>query len=64
MCDTFCSGPGQMLVPLERYLTSPETDETVLNACRTALARGAVTAARNPALHRIATALASRPTQP
>ena len=46
-----------MLLPLELYLKSEETDETVLKAYRTALLRGAVTAARNPALHQIATAL-------
>ncbi|KAF0313881.1 RNA polymerase II-associated protein 1 [Amphibalanus amphitrite] len=49
--------PEQMLIPLELYLSSVETDAAVLKAYRTALQRGTVTAARNPALHRIATAL-------
>ena len=46
----------QMLVPLEQYLACPESDQDMLKAYGAALRRGAVTAARNPALHAVASA--------
>ncbi|XP_037073160.1 RNA polymerase II-associated protein 1-like [Pollicipes pollicipes] len=49
--------PDQMLVPLEQFVASPEPDQVVRTAYRRALDSGQVTAARNPALFRIASAL-------
>ena len=58
-CADDASARRQLLVPLERYLASAESDQAMLKAYRAALRQGTITAARNPALHAVASALAA-----